>query len=72
MPRHQVRGGVPFGRLFTIQTDLDRIKDANARITHWSLMLQSYTFNIKYRAGRKNGNACHDNGMASMEKGEGV
>ena len=45
------------GRPFTIQTDhrslewLDRMKDANARLTRWSLMLQSYTFNIEYRAG---------------------
>ena len=51
------------GRTFTIQTDhrslawLDRMKDANARLTCWSLLLQSYTFNIKYRAGGKNGNA---------------
>ena len=51
------------GRTFTIQTDhrslawLDRMKDANARLTRWSLLLQSYTFNVEYRAGGKNGNA---------------
>ena len=50
------------GRTFTIQTDhrslawLDRMKDANARLTRWSLLLQSYTFNVEYRAGGKNGN----------------
>ena len=51
------------GRPFTIQTDhrslawLDRIKDTNARLTWWSLLLQGYTFHIEYRTGSRNGNA---------------
>ena len=51
------------GRPFVIQTDhrslewLDRMKGTNARLTRWSLLLQSYKFRIEYRTGRKNGNA---------------
>ena len=51
------------GRPFTIQTDhrslawLDRMKDTNARLTRWSLLLQGYTFHIEYRTGSRNGNA---------------
>ena len=51
------------GRMLTIQTDhrslswLDRMKNANVRLTRWSLLLQSYAFNVKYRVGRRNGNA---------------
>ena len=51
------------GRPFTIQTDhrslawLDRMKDTNARLTRWSLLLQGYTFHIEYRTGSENGNA---------------
>ena len=51
------------GRYFSIQTDhralewLDRIKDSNARLTRWSLFLQSYNFHIEYRPGKRNANA---------------
>ena len=51
------------GRAFTIQTDhrslewLDRIKDNNARLTRWSLFLQSYTYTVEYRSGTANANA---------------
>ena len=51
------------GRKFTIQTDhralewLDRLKDNNARLTRWSLALQPYDFQVRYRAGHSNGNA---------------
>ena len=49
-------------RAFTIQTDhkslqwLDRLKDINARLTHWSLFLQSYSYTVEYRKGTANGN----------------
>ena len=51
------------GRHFIIQTDhralewLARVKDKNARLTCWSLALQSYDFNVVYRKGTANGNA---------------
>ena len=51
------------GRPFTIQTDhralewMDRMKENNPRITHWSLSLQPYDFTVEYRPGKKNGNA---------------
>ena len=51
------------GRPFVIQTDhrslewLDRMKGTNARLTRWSLLLQSSDFRIEYHTGRKNGNA---------------
>ena len=51
------------GRPFTIQTDhrslewLDRIKENNARLTRWSLLLQPYQYHVEYRPGNGNGNA---------------
>ena len=51
------------GRQFIIQTDhralkwLDRLKDNNARLTHWSLALQPYQFVVQYQAGSANNNA---------------
>ena len=48
------------GREFTIQTDhrsLVWLKEKNARLTRWSLVLQAYTFNVVHRAGLANGNA---------------
>lgn len=51
------------GALFTIYTDhkallsLDKLKTANARLTRWSLFLQSFMFDVRYRAGRLNTNA---------------
>ena len=51
------------GKPFTIQTDhrslewLDRLKENNARLTLWSLALQPYQFQVKYRTGKANSNA---------------
>ena len=36
---------------------MDRLKDTNARLTRWSLLLQSYDFLVEHRKGLKNGNA---------------
>ena len=52
-----------FGVDFTIETDhrplawLDRMKNANARLTRWALSLQPYHFTIGHRTGTQNGNA---------------
>ena len=51
------------GRRFEIQTDhralewMDKLKENNARLTHWILALQPYSFTIKHRSGKTNGNA---------------
>ena len=51
------------GRTFTVQTDrraliwLDRLKDANSRLTRWSLSLQQYKFTVTHHPGITNGNA---------------
>lgn len=51
------------GSQFVIYTDhrallsIDKLKTANARLTRWSLFLQSFLFEIRYRAGRLNTNA---------------
>ena len=51
------------GRKFRIQTDhrslewLNNVKETNPRLTRWSLFLQSYSFDIEYRTGHRNGNA---------------
>ena len=51
------------GCTFKIHTDhtslewLNRIKDTNARLSRWSLFLQSYCYMVEYRMGRSNGNA---------------
>ncbi len=51
------------GRHFVVQTDhhaltwLHRLKENNARLSRWSLALQPYDFEVKYRAGKLNGNA---------------
>ena len=48
---------------FVIQTDhrslewLDRMKENNARLTRWSLCLQPYQFEVKYRPGKGHINA---------------
>ena len=48
---------------FVIQTDhwalqwLQRFKDKKARLTHWTLALQPYTFTVTHRKGRENANA---------------
>jgi hypothetical protein len=52
-----------YGQAFTIETDhqplswLQRMKDSNARLTRWSLLIQPYRFDIKYRKGGDNKNA---------------
>ena len=51
------------GRPSTIQTNhhslqwLDRLKDNNSRLTCWSLALQPYQLQVKYRTGKANSNA---------------
>ena len=51
------------GQPFIIQADhrllewLDRLKDNNARLTHWSLSLQPFQFHINHRPGKANTNA---------------
>jgi len=51
------------GHTFTVETDHDpltwlyRMKDKNQRLLRWSLTLQQYDFEIKYRSGNKNANA---------------
>ena len=73
------------GKPFVIQTDhrslqwLDRLKDSNARLTRWSLILQQYQFSVQHRSGRANGNAdalsraySVDATSVSPEKGGGV
>ena len=46
-----------------VQTDhrslvwLDKLKDKNARLARWSLILQQYSFTVTHRAGSANGNA---------------
>jgi len=36
---------------------LDRIKENNAQLTRWSLLLQPYQYHVEYRPGNGNGNA---------------
>ena len=51
------------GRCFLVQTDhralqwLDQLKENNARLTRWSLYLQSFKFSVEHRSGKENGNA---------------
>ena len=51
------------GRPFIIQTNycslewLDRIKDNNAWLTHWSLFLQPYNYTVEHCPGRRSGSA---------------
>ena len=48
---------------FTVYTDhisltwLQSLKSNNGRLYRWSLLLQSYSFDIKYKAGKSNNNA---------------
>ena len=50
------------GRSFTVVTDhralewMNRMKQDNSRLTRWSLSLQPYTFQVKYRPGKTHGN----------------
>ncbi len=52
--------------LIVVQTDhhaltwlhrLNRLKENNPRLSRWSLALQTYNFEVKYRVGKANGNA---------------
>lgn len=51
------------GRPFTVETDhraltfLHSSKHLNGRLTRWALLLQPYTFTIRYRSGKQNANA---------------
>ena len=51
------------GRPFVIETDhrslewLDRMKENNARLSRWSLLLQPYQYSVQYRPGQGNQNA---------------
>ena len=50
------------GKRFIIQTDhralqlLHKFKEKNARLTHWSLLLQPYNFTLEHQKGRQNAN----------------
>ena len=52
-----------YGQAFSIETDhqplswLQKMKDSNARLTRWSLLIQPYRFELKYRKGVDNKNA---------------
>ena len=49
------------GREFKVETDhraliwMDRLRDTNARLTRWSLLLQSYDFVVEHHKGSNNG-----------------
>lgn len=51
------------GARFTIETDhcpltwLQQMSSRNARLLRWSIALQPYTFDVRYRKGKENGNA---------------
>ena len=72
------------GRQFIIQTDhrslvwLDKLKEKNARLARWSLILQQYAFTVVHRAGTLNRNADALSRASlqvpsqAQEKGEGV
>ena len=51
------------GRQFSIETDhrslvwIERLKHTNNRLARWSLALQPFSFTIRHRAGKANGNA---------------
>ena len=56
---------------------LDRLKENNPRLTHWSLALQPCDFRVEHHAGGKNGNAdalsrMETNPFVSEEGGRGV
>ena len=51
------------GHEFVLQTDhqplvhLINLRDVGGRITRWSMFLQQFSFTVKHKAGRLNGNA---------------
>ena len=40
-----------------LATWLHRLKDSNAQLMSWNLILQQHQFTVQHRAGRANGNA---------------
>ena len=52
-----------YGHIFVLQTDhqslvhLNNLRDVGGRITRWSMFLQQFSFTVKHKAGRLNGNA---------------
>ena len=51
-------GGLVNRRLHSTRLQwLDRVKENNGRLTHWSLFLQPYQFTVQYRPGKRNANA---------------
>ena len=61
------------GQQFVIETDhkplswLQKMKDNNARLMRWTLQIQSYRFDLKYRKGSLNANA---DGLSRAGKNE--
>ena len=51
------------GRHFTIETDhralrfIHSMANSYARLTRWAMALQQYSFTVRYRPGKENGNA---------------
>ena len=51
------------GQTFTVQTDhqplawLQKMKNANQRLTRWALAVQPYRLTVRHRKGSDNGNA---------------
>ncbi|KAL5516791.1 hypothetical protein EMCRGX_G002204 [Ephydatia muelleri] len=51
------------GKPFIVQTDhralewLDRLKENNAKLSRWSIALQPFKFQVRYRPGKDNSNA---------------
>lgn len=52
-----------YGTKFIVETDhsplqwLNRMSDKNDRLLRWSLSLQQYSFDVRYKKGRSHGNA---------------
>ena len=52
-----------YGHEFVLQTDhqplvhLNNLRDVGGRIARWSMFLQQFSFTVKHKAGRLNGNA---------------
>ena len=52
-----------YGRKFTLQTDhnplvwLNRVKDRNQKLLRWSMILQEYDLDIRYKKGKEHTNA---------------
>ncbi|XP_064474611.1 uncharacterized protein LOC135388765 isoform X1 [Ornithodoros turicata] len=52
-----------YGTRFTVETDhcpltwLNQMSNKNSRLLRWSIILQQYNFDVRYRKGKENGNA---------------